>query len=246
MARVETVQTIINRTAVEVGLSESPDPVGGTNETFIQLRGLLTSAGQELCDLNAWPELLRRYSVTKDKLSNVPGSYFLPDDFNYMVDQTGWDLTNNMPVAGPLSPQQWSFLKGTGTNQKTIYASFRQADGKIDLTPNPLPEGEEISFAYISRDWLLEETGSDIRLDSINANQNVCLFDPLLIIKFLKLKFLQAKGFDSAAAGMEFDTLLGSRIGKSTGAPILRAGGDYSGIRYITPYGNTRDSGYGL
>ena len=104
MARVETVQTIINRTAVEVGLSESPDPVGDTNETFIQLRGLLTSAGQELCDLNAWPELLRRYSVTKDKVSNVPGSYFLPDDFNYMVDQTGWDLTNNMPVAGHLSP----------------------------------------------------------------------------------------------------------------------------------------------
>ena len=119
-------------------------------------------------------------------------------------------------------------------------------DGKLDLFPNPPPDGMEISFEYVSRSWLAEEGQTEATLDTITSGTNVCLLNPLLSIKFLKLKFLQAKGFDYAAAAMEFDTLFSASIGKATGAQVLSASRRRSGMRYITPYGNTTDTGFGI
>jgi hypothetical protein len=66
-----------------------------------------------------------------------------------------------------------------------------------------------------------------------------------LIGKFVKLKFLQAKGMDHAAAAIEFETYLNSRTGKDTGAPILNSSGNGRGFPYISPYCNTGDTGFG-
>tara|TARA_R110001632_G_scaffold1446_3_gene6372 strand:+ start:1105 stop:1839 length:735 start_codon:yes stop_codon:yes gene_type:complete len=243
MARYLEVNTIINRAAVEMGLLPSEDPASDTGDTFIQMVGLLNSSGQELCELNDWPVLIKTYSILTTSADT--GSYDLPDDFNYMIDQTGWDKTRRLPIGGPLSAQEWTYLKGRNLFNKTIYACFRQLDGKFDLFPNPPPDGLDISFEYVSRSWLKEQGSDTATRDTINSGTNVCCLDPLLSIKFLKLKFLQAKGFDYSAAAMEFDTLLGGRIGKSTGAQVLNASYGSRGMRYITPYGNTGDTGFG-
>ena len=243
MARYLNVNDIINRATVEVGLLPSTDPVADTDDIFIQMEGLLNSAGQELCELNDWQSLVKPYEIiTADTDS---GSYDLPDDFNYMIDQTGWDRTNRIAIGGPLSAQDWTYLAGRDLVSQTIYASFRQVDGKLDLYPQPPPNGLRLTFEYISRNWLMEQGQTAANRDTIGAGSDICILDPLLTIKFLKLKFLQAKGFDSTAAAMEFDTLLASRIGKSTGAPVLSASRGNRGFPYLTPYGNTGSTGFG-
>jgi len=244
MSRYLPVNEIINRAAVECGLLSSPDPVSDTNDSFVQLVGLLNSSGQELCELNDWPVLIKNYSITT--ASTDSGSYDLPEDFNYMIDQTGWDRTNRFPVIGPVSAQGWTWLEGRNLISQTIYASFRMLDGKIDLYPSPPPDNLNLTFEYVSRSWLKEAGASEPNISTITAGSNICMLDPLLSIKFLKLKFLQAKGFDYSAAALEFDTLLGSRIGKATGAQILNASQYNRGMRYITPYGNTGDTNFGL
>ena len=243
MPRYLPVNEIINRAAVEVGLLPSSDPVSDTNETFIQMVGLLNSSGQELCELDDWQELVKPYEIITADTDT--GTYDLPDDFNYMSDQTGWDRTNRVAIGGPLSAQDWTYLAGRDLVSQTIYASFRQVDGKLDLYPQPPPEGLRLTFEYISRWWLQEQGASAPNRDTVGAGSDTCILDPLLSIKFLKLKFLQAKGLDSAAAGMEFDTLLASRIGKRTGAPILSASRGSRAFPYLTPYGNTGDTGFG-
>tara|TARA_R110001592_G_scaffold177646_4_gene417998 strand:+ start:1865 stop:2599 length:735 start_codon:yes stop_codon:yes gene_type:complete len=243
MSRYLLVTDIINRAAVECGLLPSADPVSDTNDIYVQMVGLLNSSGQELCELSDWPVLIQNYSITTK--STDSGSYDLPDDFNYMIDQTGWDRTNRLPVGGPVSAQGWTWLEGRNLVNKTIYASFRLLDGKIDIFPSPPPNDMTLTFEYVSRNWLTENNSTIPTLSTITSGSNRCILDPLLSIKFLKLKFLQAKGFDYSSAAMEFDTLLGGRIGKSTGAEILHAGGGNRGLRYITPYGNTPDTGFG-
>jgi hypothetical protein len=57
---------------------------------FKQLRGLLDSAGQELVELYEWVGLRRAWEITTVADQN---EYDLPDDFAYMVNQTGWDRT---------------------------------------------------------------------------------------------------------------------------------------------------------
>jgi len=244
MARYLNVNTIINRAAVECGLLPSPDPVSDTNDSYVQMVGLLNSSGQELCELNDWPILIKNYSITTAESDT--GSYSLPDDFNYMIDQTGWDRSNRLPIGGPVSAQGWTWLEGRNLVSQTIYASFRMLDGKIDLFPSPPPKGLNLTFEYVSRSWLKEDGAETALLSTIDAGSNICMLDPLLSIKFLKLKFLQAKGLDYSAAAMEFDTLLSGRIGKSTGAEVLNASNLSSGMRYITPYGNTGDTNFGL
>ena len=246
MSRYLPVDTIINRAALEVGLLPSPNPTTDQDEAFVQLVGLLTGAGQELCELNPWPVLVRRYEINTNPANDgTSGSYDLPDDFNYMIDQTGWDRKNRVAIGGPLSAQDWTYLAGRDLVSQTIYASFRQVDGKIDIYPQPAPEDMLITFEYISRNWLMEQGQTIPNRDDIGAGSDLCVLDPQLTIKFLKLKFLQAKGFDTSAAGLEFDTMLNSRIGKSEGAPVLSASNSTRGFPYLTPYGNTGDTGYG-
>jgi len=243
MARLSTANDIINRVAVEVGLVSANDPVGDLDETFVQLTQLLTSAGQEMVELWPWQILVKEFRVvTKD---TDTGTYNLPDDFSYMIDQTGWEHSNRVAMGGPLSAQDWTYLKGRDLISQSIYASFRLIDNNFDIYPqDPVPAGLDINFEYISRNWVQEQNNGPQK-DRISIGTDIVKYEPILIIKFLKCKFLEAKGFDTLAARNEFENMLNSRTGKDTGAPILNASRNSRGFPYLQPYFNTSDSGYG-
>lgn len=243
MARYLSVNDIMNRVALETGLLTSADPFVDDDETFVQLAGLLNSSGQELCELHEWQILNRPFEINTTPEDD--GKYDLPDDFNYFIDQTGWDRKNNVAMGGPLSAQNWTFLEGRDLVSSTIYATFRQNEGQIWLFPFPPPDDMRLTFEYISRNWLREQGQSEANRDTIGAGSDICVLDPLLSIRFLKLKWLQAKGFDYSTAALEFDTLLSGRAGKSVGAAILSASNGSRGVPYLSSYYSTPDTGYG-
>jgi len=216
--------------------------MSSADESFIQLRGLLNAAGQELVDLHPWQGLNREFKLTTAE--GDTGSYDLPEDFSYMIDQTGWDQSNRVAIGGPLSAQDWSYLEGRDLVSQSIYASFRLVDNKFDLYPQPPHVGLDIRFEYISRNWVLEDDRTTYK-DMATTTSDVVLYEALLIIKLLKVRFLDAKGFDSSAARHEFEVLFNSRTGKDEGAPILSASNNSRGFPYLHPYYNTGNTGYG-
>jgi len=242
MARYATANDIINRAAVEVGLSTVTDPVSSIDDAFVQLVTLLDSCGQELIELNQWQQFVKQYEIITQ--AGDTGEYDLPDDFAYMIDQTGWDRSNDLPVAGPLSAQDWTYLEGRDLVSSTIYASFRELDGKMNLFPQPPPVGLRVTFEYMGRNWLREQGAVDAFRDTVGSGDNIVLFEPILMVKFLKLKFLSAKGFDATTAALEFDNIFQGRIGKNTGAPILSAS-NTGGYPYLNSYRNLPDTHYG-
>jgi hypothetical protein len=243
MARLSAVNDIMNRVAVEIGLNADVDPVASKDESFVQLRGLMDSAGQELVELNQWQMLQREFSFTTQE--GDTGTYDLPDDFSYMIDQTGWDRTNRVAIGGPLSSQDWAYLEGRDLISQSIYASFRLQENKLDLYPQPPPVGLEISFEYMSRSWLADQANTDNRFDLIQTGSDIVLYEPILMVKFLKVKMLEAKGFDASSARLEFENMFESRSGKDEGASILSASKNSRGFPYLHPYYNTGDTGYG-
>jgi len=256
MARQETANTLINRTAVEVGVRAVSDPVSSSEEVFVQLTGLLTSVGQELCELRAWQVLRQVIDFTVDTASSATqlgdgvtvgdsGTYLLPADFCYMIDQTGWDKTNETPAGGPLSAQIWTYLGASAIGSPTLEIGFRQANNKLDVYPQPVPDGTNVSFEYISRNWVQQSGQTSANTDVISNGSDIVVFEPILVVKYLKVKFLEAKGFDASAARLELDTMFNARTGRDTGAPILNAGGR-SGYPYINGYRNVGDTGYGV
>lgn len=241
MARFATANTIINRAAVECGLLKDTDPVGSLDESFVQMTELLTACGQELVELHPWEILKSPFSLTT--AVGDTGDYDLPDDFSYMIDQTGWDRNNDVPVFGPLSSQDWAYLEGRNLVSQSIYASFRLAANQFSLFPQPPPADLEVNFEYLSRNWV--ETPTSLRADLIENGSDIVLYEPILIVKFLVLKFKSAKGFPIEAAVMEFENMFNSRTGKDTGAPIISASNSRWIFPYIQPYRNTGDTGYG-
>ena len=241
MARFYSANDIINRAALEAGLVPVSDPVGSGDESFVQLSGLLNSAGQEMIELHPWQGLRKKYSFTTQ--AGDTGAYDLPSDFSYMVDQTGWNRSANLPLGGPLSAQTWSYLDGLDLLESPIYALFQLMENKFQLFPQPPPVGIEIAFQYQSRDWVLTQS-TGITGEIVTQGSDTVMYEPILIIKLLLAKFLSAKGFDSSAARLEFDTLFQSRTGKDKGADVLNAGNCGRGYPLINMQ-NAPWTGYG-
>ena len=208
----------------------------------MQLRGLLTGAGRELAALHDWQVLQVNFSLTT-QLGDT-GKYELPEDFDRMIDQTGWDRTNRVAIGGPLGAQDWAYLEGRDLISQSIYASFRLVENELWLYPQPPPVGLQISFAYISRNWV-SEAGGQAFSDRPATGSDIIRLDPTLMMKFLKVKYLAAKGFDTSAAALEFENLWNTRIGRDEGARILSAGNNSRGFPYLNPYYNTADTGFG-
>jgi len=164
-----------------------------------------------------------------------------------MTDQTGWDRANNVPLAGPLSPQDWTYLLGRDLVGSTIYASFRFEQNQLWIFPqNPMPQGLDINFEYTSRNFIQQAGVIPVEYsDTIITSADTVLFPPQLIQRLLKVKFLEAKGFDSQKAEDNFWQSFNSWTGKDNSAPILSMGNGFRGVPYLDGFYNTPDSHFG-
>tara|TARA_R110000764_G_scaffold25411_1_gene60891 strand:- start:964 stop:1701 length:738 start_codon:yes stop_codon:yes gene_type:complete len=238
-----TASAILNRVAAEVGLAPVEVPYGNQDPAFIQLQYLLDIAGEELAEAFPWELLVRSHSVTT--VAGDTGDYDLPADFGYIINQTSWDKTNNVPMAN-LSAQDWTYLKGRNLASNTLYASFRISQGKYNIFPNPPPTGLELSFEYITNGWVEDNTTSPPTYKSeVTQGSDIPLFNKTLITRALKVKWLEAGGFDTTKAQADFNQIFAFLTGTDKGAPVLNAGRSGYGIPYLSSY-NTPDTGFGL
>ena len=243
--RFITTTEILKRVAAEVGLDPSADPFSTDDAAFVQMRYLLTASIQDLMTEFPWQILTRQfqYSTGVDEVGDID----LPTDFGYMIPQTGWERSENVPLLGPLSAQDWTYLLGRDLVSSTIYASFRFDQNKLRIFPNdPMPEGLDINFEYISRNLLLNtDVQPNTYSDAVENGGQVVLFPPNLITRLLKKRQLEAKGMDSSMATNEYLTALDQWKGNDNSAAILNAGSYRHWYPMLDAYRNTPDTGFG-
>lgn len=245
VTRYITINDVVNRVAVETGLDPTVDVFAASDPAFTQLSYLLTACVQELLEMYPWQILVRRYEYTTT--GSEEGVLAIPSDFAYMIPQTGWDQSNRLPLGGPLSAQQWTYLQGRDLAQNTIYVSLRFEQNRIRLYPDaPTPAGVELSFEYISRNLIqIAATDPQEYTDEATAAGDIVLFPPNVITRMLKMKFLDAKGFNTTKATDDFYRALQSWQGKDNSAGIVSVSGRSGGIRYLNGFTNTPDTGFG-
>lgn len=239
----DTANDILNGAGAEVGVAPDTNPYASSNQIFQQMRYLLDAAGRELVRYYQWEILAKEHQITT--AASDSGDYPLPDDFGYMINQTGWERKENVPLWGPLSPQDWQYLLGRDLVSHTIYASFRISEGLFRIFPQPPPDGLDIHFEYISRNWVQSGTDPlDFQSKTLTGS-DIILYNPILIQKLLKAKFLEAKGFDSTAARNDFALEFDAITGQEKGAEILNAGRFRGSVPYLDAWRNLPDTGYG-
>lgn len=240
-----TAAEILNRVAAEVGIAPVEAPFASQDPVFIQLRYLLNTAGEELMQAYPWELLVRSYSFLT-AAANPDTAYDLPSNFGYILNQTSWDRTNNVPMGGPLSAQDWTYLKGRDLAQNTLYASFRIAQGKFNVYPDPPPDGLDLNFEYISTDWVFDPSTNPVSYKkSVDMASDTPLFDKTLITRAVKVKYLESAGFDTTKAQADYNQIFAFLTGTEKGAPMLSAGRSSRGFPYLSNM-NLPDTGYGL
>lgn len=244
--RFISANEVINRAAVEVGLNPVNDAFATPDPSFQSLRYLLTSCGQQLVEEFDWNISMRTHEFTTQ--AGDSGVYDLPDDFSYMIDQTGWQQGSPgaaFPLLGPATPQWWSYLEATKLLNVTIYAWFRIKEGKLNLWPQPPPVGIPIRYEYVSRAWVRAGDQIDVFRDVPQGPSDIILYEPILIVKKLKLAFLQAKGFDTMKAEDEYEASLEAWKGKDQSAPRLSLTRGFPGYRMLDGFNNVPETGLG-
>lgn len=244
--RFKTANEIINQVGVEAGLTKQVDVFASQDKAFVQLITLANACGTELFQHNAWERIQRTHTIITK--AGDDGVYDLPDDFAYMIDQTNWDRTRDNPMT-PISPQEWTWLKGRDLVSDTIYLSFRQKEGKILIFPyadggHEPPPDLELTFEYVSRGWILAGGVPNSYTDTLKAAADVILYEAYLFERLLKVRFLEARGFDATAAKAQLKEAAIAWVGKDVSAPILNPA--HGGITdpYISAC-NLPDTGYG-
>ena len=109
---------------------------------------------------------------------------------------------------------------------------------------DPVPDAKTLVVEYIRNTWIVNDAG-DTYYTRVNAQDDKVLFDPILIKTFLKVKFLEAKGFDSRSARADFNEMMDSVPGQEKDAPILNAGGHIRVYPYLDGRLNVPDSNFG-
>ena len=205
---------LLNQVAGELGLPQYTSVVGVSNVQSVQLLALLQAAGNELNLYYPWEHLNKEWSITTVPATEI---YTPPLDFKYATDQTQWDRSNRWPLLGPKSAQEWAWLKGSlvATLPRMRY---RFIGGKMKLFPIPTTT-INITMEYTSGFWV--QTTGNAFTDTVVLDTDILLYDPWLLIKFIKLKFYELKGFSTLSAQADFMRVFNALTGKDAGASIL-------------------------
>lgn len=225
----DTVLWVIQQASLEMGLPKPLEAVSATDTTTQQLVALLNAAGNEMVNGYPWEQLTKEFLIT-----TVDGQseYMMPSDWSYFLDQTQWDRTNHWPLLGPKTAQEWQWLKG-GLLSSGPRLRYRVLGGKFQLFPTPNAQntptnGSDGAFVpwtlameYVSDTWLASATEANTFYNFAQDDTNLLLVDPWIMVKFIKMKYWEAKGLDTTAYSKDFIGMWESRIGKNKGAPML-------------------------
>jgi hypothetical protein len=229
MARFDTAGNIISAAALELGLGAIPsnDPFASQDPVVQQLCGLFGTAGRLLATRHEWENLIVFAEVLV--ASGDTGDYDLPSDFVNMVDRTAWDEGKRLPLIGPLSPEQWQYLR-VWMNSAFFYIGYRLTNTQLRIFPQPPPVGAKVSLEYRSSSWVIPAAKVSGQYETLGPNGidrpvvagDLCLIDPILLNRALKLEFLKARGFDTTAAREDFDAALELALDTATEPPTLK------------------------
>lgn len=230
VSRYKTAGEIVSAAARDLGIGSWNDPFASSDEIAERLCGYFNDCGEELLHAHKWMQLKTEWVFTT--APGDTGNYDLPGDWHEIVPQTGWNRTTRLPLGGPLSPQEWQYLKAVLSGVTvTVFARFET--NQLRLFPQPVMPGIVVAMEYMSRSWIVPDAkkadwttnhfntlGAD-GADEATQSSDICLFDQQLIKLLLKLKWRENLGFDTTKDQDAYDRFLEKTKSSVDPAPTL-------------------------
>ena len=165
--------------------------------------------------------------------------YELPADYSSTVPRTHWDKSKHWEMLGPESPQQWEWLL-SGFISTGPRIRYRLLGKYFQIWPG-VSTNELLGYEYRSQGWALSNTGTV--KNSFTADTDTCIYPDRLMVLATKLKYFEAKGFDTTAMYRnfleEFQIVQAQDMSASNLSFAPRPG------TVLIGYDNIPDTGYG-
>ena len=221
---MSSVLEVVQAAFDELGLY--PRPIAAVlagDQLTQQITALYTATGQMLVKRRTWRGLLKQQTYT----IGAPNTTLLalPLDYARPVNQTEWDTTNHWPLMGPMTPQQFQTLQ-SGIISEGPRIKFRLVNNQIELFPAAQP-GQVFVLNYVSKGWVVHGPGGNpTYLAKPIDDADEAIFDDRLMVAGVKLRFFQAKGFDTTSYTDDYNILLDDAIAQDSGAQKLTMAAD--------------------
>jgi hypothetical protein len=245
ITRDESLLDVVNRTLSAVGFPNVTDAVGSNDPAVQQMVQSVNQAGTDLLGMHDWQQMLTTFSTTIQATEQPPESSIfvdLPEDFFAFKDQSQWNVSQQLPMIGPVLSQDWQRVT-VRTADFVTRLLWRIKGNKWEIKSPPAEE-QTITMEYISQGWVKDADDSGLYKNIATKNGDIMLLDNYLTYYLAKAKWLEVKGFDSAAAMRDFNVAFGQRFTIDQGAPVLSLI-NRTGYRYLD-YWNIPDTNYGV
>lgn len=239
MAAPSALLSIVQRTCDELTLPRPSSVYASTDPQVRQLLALLQAEGRYLMTCHDWSFLRTLYTFPTVAST---ATYAVPADFDRLIDDTMWDQTNQMKLCGPDQPQVDRWRQQSTTGQVGIRKNYRVLGSNIQLFPTP-DSVVTIGYEYISNKWARSNVPA--AQNEFLADTDTTYFDPYLMIKGLKWRFLSANGLEATASKLEYDSYLDATKNKDNAGETLRMDNAGYGQQFLS-LDNLPDTGYAV
>ncbi len=225
-----TLLDLVNDAALELGLPTTTTVVGSQDTQVKQLLALAQREGREqVASPVQWPQLQKIQSIT---LVSGQASYPFPSDFKSYISQTIWNPSMRWTVAGPMSPQDWEFLK-SGLINSQPWMRFRIWQGQIffDPTPTTTNAGQAVTVEYQSNSFCTSSGGTP-QSQWLADDDTFALPDDVMVLG-LKWRFLAAKRLDYSEEKKAWADCCDKEIARAYGNRVI----PINNQTYMDPFG---------
>lgn len=164
--------------------------------------------------------------------------YSLPSDYDAIVPRSMWDKSKRWELLGPEDAQQWEWLL-SGYISTGPRIRWRIFGGMFNIWPG-MSTAELLSYEYRSKGWAMD-AGGTVK-NSFTADTDTCIYPDRLMVLSTKLKYFEAKGFDTTAMYRNYIEELQTSIAQDTSAANLSFAPRPGTV--LIGYDNIPDSGY--
>ena len=165
--------------------------------------------------------------------------YDFPSDYDSIVPRTQWDKSKHWEMLGPESAQQWEWLL-SGFISTGPRIRWRLFGSYFQIWPG-YSNAEFLGYEYRSKGWATASNGTV--KNSFTADSDTCIYPDRLMVLSTKLKYFQAKGFDTTALYRDYITEFETSVAQNTSAANLSFAPRPGSV--LIGWDNIPDSGYG-
>jgi len=232
--------TITSGSAVITGLTDTSSIVADT----WQVTGSGIPTDTYVASVDSATQITMNQAATESgtyELTFTQTAYAFPADWNYQINRTHWDRSNQWEMVGPKSAQEWEWMK-SGIVATGPRIRYRLLNNKFQIWPIATT-ASLLAYEYMSTSWIYDTAAdSEPSVSLFDADDNTTIFRDRLMIAGIKLRLFEVKGFDATAFQREYSNELDKALAMDQGAPTLTLAPVYT--NFLLSAGNVQDGNF--